>query len=80
MRSWVGQADVDDEKTPGTTTADARRTADLEQENRELRWANEILKRAATFFGANSTALSTGTEFREPGRGVSVMSLFCRFW
>jgi len=25
-------------------------------------------------------ALFTGTEFREPGRGVSVMSLFCRFW
>jgi hypothetical protein len=25
-------------------------------------------------------ALSTGTEFREPGRGGSVMSLFCRFW
>ena len=46
------QADVDDGKTPGTTTADARRIADLEQENRELRRANEILKRAATFFGA----------------------------
>ena len=25
-------------------------------------------------------ALFSGTEFREPGRGLSVMSLFCRFW
>jgi len=24
--------------------------------------------------------LSIGTEFRVPGRGVSVMNLFCRFW
>jgi transposase len=52
VRSWVAQADIDDGKAPGTTTADARRIADLEQENRELRRANEILKRAATFFGA----------------------------
>ena len=52
VRSWVSQADVDDGKAPGTTTADARRIADLEQENRELRRANEILKRAAAFFGA----------------------------
>jgi transposase len=52
VRLWVAQADIDDGKTPGTTTGDARRIADLEQENRELRRANEILKRAATFFGA----------------------------
>jgi hypothetical protein len=25
-------------------------------------------------------ALFTGTEFREPGRGMSVISLFWRFW
>ena len=30
----------------------ARRIRELEQENRELRRANEILKRAASFFGA----------------------------
>jgi transposase-like protein len=34
------------------STAEARRIKDLEQENRELRRANEILKRAASFFGA----------------------------
>jgi transposase-like protein len=34
------------------STAEAARIAALEQENRELRRTNEILKRAASFFGA----------------------------
>jgi len=37
---------------PGVRTDEAARVKDLEQEVRELRRANEILKRAATFFGA----------------------------
>jgi transposase-like protein len=37
---------------PGITTEEAARVKELEQENRELRRANEILKRAASFFGA----------------------------
>ena len=52
VRSWVAQADIDDGRSPGVTTAEARRIAELEQENRELKRANEILKRAASFFGA----------------------------
>jgi len=32
------------------TTADQRRIAELERENRELRRANEILKTASAFF------------------------------
>ena len=38
--------------TPGTTTAEATRVKALEQENRELRRANEILKSASAFFAA----------------------------
>ena len=34
------------------TTAESARIKELEQENRELKRANEILKRAASFFGA----------------------------
>jgi transposase-like protein len=34
------------------STAEAKRIKELEQEVRELRRANEILKRAAAFFGA----------------------------
>jgi transposase-like protein len=52
LRTWVRQADIDDGAMPGMTSAEAARIAELEQENRELRRANEILKRAASFFGA----------------------------
>lgn len=52
VRAWVRQADIDDGHTPGVSTAEARRIKELEQENRELQRANEILKRAASFFGA----------------------------
>lgn len=52
VRSWVHQAEIDDGHAPGLSTAEAQRIKELEQENRELRRANEILKRAASFFGA----------------------------
>jgi len=52
VRAWARQADIDDGYTPGVSTAEARRIKELEQENRELKRANEILKRAASFFGA----------------------------
>ena len=52
VRQWVRQADVDEGYAPGVTTAEAERVRELEQDNRELRRANEILKRAASFFGA----------------------------
>jgi transposase len=47
LRTWVKQADVDDGVESGATTAEAQRVKALEQENRELRRANEILKRAS---------------------------------
>lgn len=52
VRTRVKQADIDDGHVAGVSTAEARRVRDLEQEVRELRRANEILKRAASFFGA----------------------------
>ena len=52
LGSWVKQADVDDGVRPGVTTSESERVKDLEQEVRELRRSNEILRRAATFFGA----------------------------
>ena len=52
VRSWVRQADIDEGHVPGVSTSDAARVMALEQENRELKRANEILKRAACFFGA----------------------------
>ena len=49
---WVRQADVDEGHAPGVSAQEAARVRELEQEDRELRRANEILKRAASFFGA----------------------------
>ena len=52
LRKWVHQAEVDGGKRTGLTTEERARMKELERENRELRRANEILKSAAAFFGA----------------------------
>jgi len=52
VRSWVRQADIDDGLVGGVTSDGAEELRRLEQENRELKRANEILRRAASFFGA----------------------------
>ena len=52
VRSWVRQADIDDGHAPGVTTTESAKVKELEQEIRELKRANEILKRAVSFFGA----------------------------
>jgi transposase len=52
VRTWVRQADIDSGEAPGTTSGDRVRIKTLEQEVRELRRANEILKRASAFFAA----------------------------
>ena len=52
VAEWVKQADIDDGAKPGVTTAEAERVKALEQEVRELRRANAILKSASAFFAA----------------------------
>jgi transposase len=52
VRGWVKQAEIDGGRTPGTTSAEQTRIKQLEQENRELRRANAILKSASSFFAA----------------------------
>ncbi len=52
VRMWVKQADIDSGQAAGTTSEDKVRIKTLEQENKELRRANEILKRASAFFAA----------------------------
>ena len=50
VRSWVRQAGIDDGARPGVTTTEAERIKSLEQENRELKRANAILRSASAFF------------------------------
>ena len=52
LRKWVHQAEVDGGRRTGLTTEERARMKELERENRELRRANEILKSASAFFGA----------------------------
>ena len=50
-RSWVRQAEIDAGTRAGVTSAESEELKRLRQENRELRRANEIGQRVATFFG-----------------------------
>jgi transposase len=52
VRSWVQQDKIDAGEAAGVTTVEAARIKDLEAEVRELRRANEIVKRASAFFAA----------------------------
>ena len=50
LRKRLLRAEIDTGARPGTTTEDAARLLKLEQENRELRRANAILRGASAFF------------------------------
>jgi transposase len=50
LRRWVRQAERDSGVRPGMTTDDRDRFRELERENRELRQANEILRKASAYF------------------------------
>jgi transposase len=52
LRKWVRRAEIDGGLRSGVSTEERARVKELERENRELRRANEILKAAAAFFGA----------------------------
>jgi transposase-like protein len=52
LRSWVRQAERDAGTRAGLTTSERERLKDLERENRELKRANEILRKASAYFAA----------------------------
>ena len=59
LRTWIRRSEVDSGARPGVTSAMAEENKSLRKEIAELRRANEILKAAAIFFGA---------ELDRPGR------------
>jgi transposase-like protein len=50
LRNWVRQAERDQDQRAGSTTDERERIKALERENRELRQANEILRKASAYF------------------------------
>ena len=50
LRHWVRQAERDQGFRPDPTTEERERIKALERENRELRQANEILRKASAYF------------------------------
>ena len=50
LRKWVRRAEVDSGRRAGMTSDERARIKELEGENRELRRANEILRKASAYF------------------------------
>ena len=50
LNEWVKKAEIDSGKRAGVPTDLAEKLKTLERENRELRQANEILRKASAYF------------------------------
>jgi transposase len=50
LRKWINQLEIDQGVKAGTSSNQAQRMKELEREVRELKRANEILRKAAAFF------------------------------
>lgn len=50
LRKWVKRTEIDTGKREGLSSSDRERLKALERENRELKQANEILRKASAFF------------------------------
>ena len=50
LRGWVRQTERDQGRRAGVTSTERERLKELERENRELKRANEILRKASAYF------------------------------
>jgi transposase len=50
LRTWVRQSEADQGIRGGLSISDRERLKELERENRELKRANEILRKASAYF------------------------------
>jgi transposase len=67
LNDWVKKAEVDSGKRAGVPTELAERMKALERENRELRQANEILRKASAYFAMAELVLWNFWLLRQKG-------------
>ncbi|MFV0513779.1 MAG: IS3 family transposase [Jhaorihella sp.] len=80
LRVWCQQAERDAGQRAGLTSAEKDRIKELERENRELRTANEILKKASAYFagGGARPPVQAMIAFIKEHRGVFGVGSICR--
>ena len=80
LRKWVRQAERDQGLRDGTTTEERDRLKALERENRELRQANEILRKALCVFcpGGARPPVQAMKAFIDDHRAVYGVEPICR--
>lgn len=80
LRKWVRQVERDAGKRPGPATAERERIKELERENRELKRANEILRKAtlgSTGQGGARPPTEVMAEFIDEQRDVYGVEPIC---
>ncbi|HZA92839.1 MAG TPA: IS3 family transposase [Gemmatimonadales bacterium] len=80
LRHWVRQAERDQGLRPGPTSAEQEKIKALEREVRELRQANEILRKASAYFcpGGARPPLQAMKAFIDEHREVYGVEPICR--
>ncbi|AWB24246.1 IS3 family transposase [Methylobacterium currus] len=80
LRNWVRQSERDQGVRPGQTTDERERIKALERENRELRQANEILRKASAYFanGGARPPVAAMISFIDDHREVYGVEPICR--
>jgi len=67
LRHWVCQVERDEVRRPGFTTDEQQRLTALERENRELRRANEILRKTSNASPARQGNIKRGRKLNQDG-------------
>ncbi|WP_416068715.1 MULTISPECIES: IS3 family transposase [unclassified Rhizobium] len=80
LNEWVKKAEVDDGSRPGLPSEVAEKMKALERENRELRQANEILRKASAYFanGGARPPIEAMISFIDEHRSVFGVEPICR--
>ena len=74
LRSWIRQAERDGGRQSSLTSAEGKRLKHLERENRQLRRANEILRKPSAFLRCSTARPDAGVHrCRSPAYGAEPM-------